>query len=354
MRPTLIRTTLFLGLPVLLAASLLGCVKREETISIAPDGGVTIRVEHNADSLAELHEGDAVPSEEAGWRVKEWKATRKDDATGKTEERYGLHAEKSFPPGAALDGSFARPGDEDAGLYLAFPTRLTIEQRPTGTYYHFYRAYPKRRSWARLNAMSKECLEGVDEHIGEKGVDAYTPDDWSFVLKRLIPLEVAKMTTFARSALRDTAPEAPQDAWLRVRTVLQAMEKELDYDLLADVLTRADGNDELVRVIEAEAEALEAEAMDQMTSALEEVVGHDARLTAEFAERYQWHKRYHGISEDLNDETFEIAVEMPGEITAANTDKLEANRATWEFDGEDLRDHGFEEFELIVTSRVTE
>ena len=89
MRPTLIRTTLCLGLPVLVIVSLLGCVKREETISITPDGGVTIRVEHNADSLAELHEGDAVPSEEAGWKVKEWKATRKDDATGKTDARYG-------------------------------------------------------------------------------------------------------------------------------------------------------------------------------------------------------------------------------------------------------------------------
>ena len=354
MRPTLIRTTLCLGLPVLVIVSLLGCVKREETIKVARDGGVTIRVEyHDADSLAELHEGDAAPSEEGGWTVREWSAPTGND-NGKPVEEYGLAAEKSFPPGTPLAGSFARPGDEDAGLYLAFPTGLTIERRPDGIYYHFYRAYPKRPNWARLDAKSKESCEGIDEHVGERDVDEWTADDWLFVLKRLIPLEAAKMATFARSALRDAAPEAPQDAWLRVRAALRAMEKEMDYNRLVDALTSAEDDEEQVRVIEAEAETVEAEAMDRMTSALEEVVGRDTRLTEEFAERYEWHKRYQEISEDLSDEGFEITIEMPGEIVAANADKLEGNRATWEFDGEDLRDHGLDEFELMVTSRVNE
>ena len=177
-------------------------------------------------------------------------------------------------------------------------------------------------------------------------------DHWSYAVERLVRIEVAKMTAFARSALRDADPDAPQDAWLRIRAALQTMEKDTDCARLAHMLTGARDDEEQSQALIAEAQAIEAEAMNRMTSALAEVLGDNRRLAVEFADAYQWHKRYHEISEDLADEAFEIIVQMPGEIVAANTDKLDGNQATWEFSGEDLRDRNFDDLDLMVTSHV--
>ncbi len=326
-----------------LAASLLGCMKRKETIKVAPDGSVTMRLQYEADSLEELEEGDAIPSAEAGWKVKRDVKIEEDG-----DEEHEFTAEKVFPPGAGLPCHYADPGDPDADLCLQFPTRLTIEQRSDGTYYHFYRVYPTRRNWARLNRIAEKKLEGPDEQLGDK--EKWTQDDWLVALEALVKFELVKMTTFARSAFLEAFPDGAQDGWLNVRTALHGVTEELDGDRVAALLAESD-DEACERELEAEAEAFEASAMARMTSALAGS-GYEPRRIAEYENRYQWHKRHYEISEDLGDESFKIKVQMPGEIVAANADSIDENQAKWEFKAEDIRDSGLRGLELMVTSRV--
>ena len=180
------RTTLCVALGTMVAVALTGCVKRKETIKVADDGGVTARIEFEADALAELTEGDALPSPQAGWSV-----DRKTQVDDDGDETHIFLAEKAFPPGTELPACYADPDDPDAGLYLRFPTTLTIEERSDGTYYHFHRSYPVRRNWAHLEAISVELLEEIDECLPDPDEDKWNVDQWSYAVERLVRIEVA-------------------------------------------------------------------------------------------------------------------------------------------------------------------
>ncbi|MFH0983585.1 MAG: hypothetical protein V2A79_18880 [Planctomycetota bacterium] len=348
MKPTFIRMSLLLVLPALLAAGLLGCMKRKETITVARDGGVTMRVECETDAGDEFTNGDAMPSEEDGWTVKQWTVTERNDATGEIKEHYQLAAEKTFPPRARLADRFAPAKDNHAELYLQFPTTLKMEERPDGTYHHFRRVYPVRREWGRLEAVRKEIFKPVDERVHDKKVEEMTQEDRLLVLKALVRYEAAKMTTFARSAFLEVSPDAPQDGWLKVYAALQTVERESDYDRLASLLASPEEEDR-TQALEAEAAAFESRTMGRMSAALADACGYSERQVARFTERYHYHKQYQEISEDLGDESFEITVEMPGEIVGTNADEVEGNQARWKFDAQVLRDR---DFDSMVTSRV--
>jgi hypothetical protein len=342
------RTTLWLVLASVVVTGLTGCMKRRETITVAPDGGVTVQVKYETDSRDEFTNGDAMPSAEEGWNLQQWTATERNDNTGETKEHYQLEAEKSFAPGARLPDSFASHNAADADLYLQFPTTLQMEKRPDGTYYHFCRIYPVRSEWGRLEAIQKQIFEASADGLDKKKAEELTAADRLNLVKASVLFEVVKMTSFAREAFLETSPQAPQDHWLKLYTALHELAGAVDYTRLADLLATPD-NDQRTAAIEAEGKTYEAQAMDRMTATLASACGYSPAQVAEFMDHYQCHKRYHEISEDLGDEHFEITVEMPGEIVAANADKQDGHSAAWEFDGKVLRDRSQE---LMVTSRV--
>lgn len=375
------RTTWFLILPALFAACVLGCVKRKETITVAKDGSVTVDLEYIADSREELHKS-AIPSEDDGWNVLEFtgsartKTTVEYNADGlrgdesfpiaekgekgpqkkvveekKSGDKHVLTAKKTFPPSAPLPGSFARQSDDDADPHLRFPTTLTLEDRPDGTYYHFRRTYPVRRYWAHLNARRENILKPITNRFDGKPVEERSRADRVEMVKGLTLFETFKMIAFAQAAFRDVWPEMPQDKWLTLRAALWDMMADLDYDHVASLFEREEG-EERNRAFETEAKAFETKAMERMTSTLAETCGFGKRPIADFVDRYRWYERYHKISEDLDDDSFEITVKMPGEIVAANAHHLDGNEAKWEFDGKAIRNSEPDGVELMVTSRV--
>ncbi|MCK4659641.1 MAG: hypothetical protein KAV82_08995 [Phycisphaerae bacterium] len=343
MKSTLNRTNLFLVLPALSAFILLGCVKRKETIKVAPDGGVSIRLEYEADSAGELDEGDSTPSTTDRWSV-----TRQVKIDDKSKENHVLTAEKAFPAGTVLPDCYAAASHPEAELSLRFPTRLRIEQRPDGQYYHFYRVYPVRRAWAYLETIREELFKPLTERSDGKPFDEWSYQSRVEMIRTLAGFEILKMTVFARSAFLEVSPQMPQDGWLKVRAALRGLEDEPDYDRIVSLLGTEE-DEERNRAFEKEAQAFEAKGMDRMISALITTCGYTGQQAAEFKDCYLRHKRYHEISEDLNDDSFEITVEMPGEIVAANGVKIEGNRVVWEFDAKELR---YQDLELMATSRV--
>jgi len=71
--------------------------------------------------------------------------------------------------------------------------------------------------------------------------------------------------------------------------------------------------------------------------------------TGAFRRRFEFHKKAFEITEDLGDDRFEVAVQMPGTIISHNADRQAGDSVVWTFPGKMLYDR---KVELMVTSRV--
>ncbi|UCD75446.1 MAG: hypothetical protein JSV91_00720 [Phycisphaerales bacterium] len=320
---------------------LLGCVKREETITIEPDGSVFMQVRYEADSDEEIHLGDAPPAITGGWLVSE-SVTHDQDG----DDVYVLEAQAGFSPKDDLPSSFEAPRAVNRGTSLNFPTTVTIEERSDGTYYHFHRHYTAR-PWAHLDA-SRELLK--EQAGGFEGLDFATMTDGQRegLISVLARSEALKYQVFARAAFRDALPDGPQDAWLKAATAITATTEALDYSAILSVMVDENGEiDE--EALEREGKAFEESIIQAMRQALLDHGEVSSSSVNEFIYRFNWHKRYHEITEDLADEGIALTVVMPGEIVAHNAKSVAGNKAMFEIAGEDMRD---KEIELMVTSRL--
>ncbi len=326
--------------------SSLGCVERKERISVRLEGTVLIEVSFSTESFNELYsdDGDAVPSLAGGWLVEE--AVEVDDGG---EKEYHLRAEAIFPPEIDLPSNFASPGDSTPDVYLQFPTTVTIEDRDDGTYYHFRRVY-QRRAWADLATRRRLLLDEPLKEMEGRDLQDMSPQEQIKVLRAFVDFEAAKIMTFARNAYLEITPDGPQDDWLFVYEDLMRFKNEVDYGSLLSILAIPD-REKRDKALQEEAERWEQSATDRLQAAIRTYGRYGGSQLKSFLQRYDWHKRYHEISEDLGDDSFEITVVMPGEIVASNADSTRARQATWKFDGTQIRDR---DVELMVTSRLVQ
>ena len=68
-----------------------------------------------------------------------------------------------------------------------------------------------------------------------------------------------------------------------------------------------------------------------------------------FFDGYALEKKRREVTEDLQDEKFEIRIQMPGQIVAHDGDEVEGSTVTWKFDGKAMNDRPQT---VRVTSRV--
>jgi len=326
---------------VLASLSAAGCIERRETITIDADGGAMVHVEFETLSFSELYEGDAIPSVEAGWIVVE---TVEKDAQDR--EVFRLKADARFAPGVEMPSSYASPRDTEPDLWLQFPTEITVEERRTGTYYHFRRRYVARPwayvQWARAS-FEKEVEElGIDE-------PSDLPEAEREQLVRLFTtFQATKVRVFARAAFLEAMPDVPQDAWLLVHAALMRVAENADPARFA-VLFGDDADGQRGQVLAAEEEAFETAALAAMEHVLRGRPDVDEGDVNLFVRRYRWHHRFDALTDELGDDRFTIEVTMPGEIVAHNADEARNGTVIWKFSGEQLRDR---ELELMVTSRL--
>lgn len=323
-----------------------GCVERKERITIRPEGTVLIEASFSTESFNELYgdDGDAVPSLAGGWLVED--SIEVDD---KGKNHYRLKAEAIFPPEVNLPQNYAPLGDTAPDVYLQFPTTLIIEDRDDGTYYHFHRTYV-RRSWADLATRRRLLLDEPLKEMEGRKLEDMSPQEQTKVLRAFIDFEAAKIMTFARSAYLEVTPDAPQDHWLYIYEDLMRFKNEVDYNRLLNLMAIPD-QEERDTLLAQEAQRWENAAADRLQQAIRTYGRYGGSQLKRFLQRYEWHKRYHQISEDLGDDAFEITVAMPGEIVASNADSVSPRQATWKFDGAQIRDR---DIELMVTSRLVE
>ncbi|UCG32700.1 MAG: hypothetical protein JSU68_13665 [Phycisphaerales bacterium] len=336
------------GAAVLLCV-LAGCMRRKETITVARDGRVNISLEYDG-GQADVTEGDAMPSEASGWQVAVEESVSGTD-NGEPTKEMTITGAATFGPGEPLPFTFGDPDDPYFDAYLRFPTTLTVEERPDGTYYHFYRVYDGR-PWAQIEAwreMIKEFSEEQWKQLEAKEDSELTHSDWTLMIQMLATMEYVKIENFARWALQDMLAEQPPTCWAHVVSALRGVLEDLDMDHLAELMVASQADAEY-SALEAEADAFEARLMETVRLTLLDQCRFSRRDYDRFMERFEWHQKRYEITEDLGDDTFEIHVEMPGVIVATNADSHDENEANWEFDGKMLRDRVAE---LMVTSRVT-
>lgn len=330
------------GLAMTLAGLVLcGCLERKERITVEPDGTVLIEATFESNSFNEIQEGDAIPTLETGWAVVDSVHQDKDG-----QDVFRLQATAVFPPEVDLPDTFARAGAPEAGTALQFPTELIIEDRRDGTYYHFHRRYVGR-AWAALDFLRRHIVEEAVDEQGRK-FEQLGADEQARTIQAFVEFEMEKMLTFARKAFLEVSPEIAQDRWLAVDAAVRDLALGFDARGVIGLLAIQD-QAQREQSLADEARRWQQAADKRLDDALREHCGYGGERLIAFRGRLRWHQRYHEISEDLGDDSFEITVLMPGEIVGANTGATAINSASWSFRGEDLHDR---DIEIMVSSRV--
>lgn len=344
-----------MGLSLAAALLMTGCIERKEHIAVRPDGSVRIKVTHTSESWDEMYLGDAWPRVEEGWM-----ATNHSEINDEGKETFILDADAMIPSDAQLPSSYEISKDPFPGTSIRFPTELIIEERRDGTYYHFSRTYTAR-PWAYVDAIRKEIesrFEDDDEEANspqELAAELLAPvspqaerDKQAQFIKALAEYESVKWEHFIRLALADVVPEAPQDVFLNARQALFEATGGLDFEYLIDLMMQED-SEEKDAALEEEAQKFEQGARDGIDQSLRESNWLSGSQIREFFRRLDWHQEYLNITEELEDDAFEITIEMPGEIVADNATGGSGDAVNWSFTGAEFRDR---EYRIMVTSRV--
>lgn len=330
---------------VLFAAVLLipGCLERKETIRVDRDGSVQIRVEMEGDA-EDFASGDALPGKHTGWKTQE--ETEVDDEGKETKRRV---ATRRFSAGQPLPDSYADPDGPQYGIALMFPTTLEIEQRQDGTYYHFKRVY-EARAQARYEVyreLFEDIFKDLDELAGKDPAEL-TDEQRTRLVEMLRLLEALKRAEYVAAGAEALEGEWPQDYGLLLRQALMDHFQHADNADLVELLGQPD-TPERNEAINTFGDDLIAAGRDLLREELVElrVPPHQIEL---FFEAHDEEQARRAVTEDLEDETWEVRVEMPGEIVAHNGTDCDETGVTWGFPGKAVydRDHV-----LMVTSRVS-
>ncbi len=321
----------------LLLLGLCSCVKREETITVMPDGSSVITVQLTADSEEELNAA-APPTVADGWKVE--RSTRTDD---KRKTEYILAAKRLVSPNTPLPSQDA-PSAPQAALELNFPTSLRVEKRPDGTYYLFRRIFDSRdfAQWNHVEA--REANENLKPLIQKN--EPLTRSEREKVIRTQIEIAVDKKLEVARAAFLQVTPQAPVDQWVRVNEAIRAEAKKLDVNPLVDLLQakQSPQRDEEI------AEAVKAWDVDVLIEKSLAGHGYNEQQLAAYAEARKVMDRRNEITDRINGESFSVRLQLPGQLVGSNATKIENNGTLeWQMTGELMMDR---KLELVAASKV--
>jgi hypothetical protein len=349
-----------LALPAVLLAA--ACMENEETIDVAADGSVQVRVVARGDAK-DMADGYPVPLH-GPWRpdggeTARWLGTVGPDTGSDAAQKAiadGLWTDDpEFPKEAELAASahFDRVEDIPSGYappnapypdsYLQRDASLTIERRGERTVYVFERTIRARRhpGSAHFEAVWKDMTEAVGENELTKGEDLEPS-----TVKRLAWVGARDMRNYADAFAREAAaaPYLTEGAALSLADradVLAAVDKRLDAFGLEQRCEEA-----LLRVREADAdepspfEGLIDAYFDAIRQGLRDglrTVGADDAVANTVSDRFERSLTAFDATGDLADENFSVRVSLPGVLVDGNFDRQEDAHAVWNFSGRDMR-----------------
>lgn len=321
---------------VLFAALLAGCLEREETIVVAPDGALEVRHRFKGDPGEFGPGGDALPSG-APWTVTD-QDLKKDD--GKVE--HVREAKGRFASAGDLPRGFGPAGDTAP---LAFTTSLTGEKLGDGSVrWTFERRYPAR-AWAwRQRLFERHFPDELQKKLGTKGDGPADPAARREALTGLLAFERAKHQALLEQALAVLARPG-EDAAVAARRALRArttfgaaFDREWKVAELEQLLDAPAG----MKAFEAR---YDASVVAASLRAGAEAAAAEGGAGAEVAEALlrpalELARRTHQATEDLQDESFALRVTFPGKVVLSDAGTLEdgGRTAVWRWKGAELSD----------------
>jgi hypothetical protein len=328
------------GFPLLI---LPGCVRRGERIVIEPDGTAHLTVEFEGDP-DDVRSGDAMLEDPGLWEVKD-QLEVKDDG----DEELTRTAKITVPPGGEFPTHYAGHDAELADLALDMATWLEVEERPDGTYYHFKRVY-HRRDWARIDYFRHKELEDGLKKLDEKEAAELTDADRQDIANALLRFEAYKTIKLAEAAAESVGPPLAQDDWLAVHRGICGVFEAIDpREVMALLVLEGDEAD-------AQIAAAVQEVKENLEATIERILDErdrSGRLAVAFMDQYERERQRYAITEDLQDDVWEVVVELPGRVVGHNSfgaDEPEHEKAIqWEFEGDMLND---QDVILMATSVV--
>jgi len=339
--PAMMRRNRAIPFCVLLAGTALavaGCLERKEWLTVRRDGSVEYRIEYRGDP-SDFSGGDALPSRRGGWDVRDRMETEDDD---EEQVRTGV---RRIAPHEPLPDSFAEPGTPEYEAALRFPTTVRIERRRDGVYYHFRRAYEPRAlaQWAYYQQAMKERF-GLQEG---KSWEDMSDQERRKLLEALRWFEGYKHAEYVALAARALDDTWPQDYGLRLRRAVLDYFESADVQALLDLLSQSPSEERDERI---------ARFGDEFVAGAADVLRRELRAlrrpraeVERFFEAYDLAIARHDVTNDLQDETWEVRVTLPGTVVAHNGDDVEGSTVVWTFDAKRLTDR---ELVLMATSRV--
>jgi hypothetical protein len=332
----------YIAAPIGTLALLLGngCLERLETIKVNEDTSIELTTVLKGDE-ADLHDGDAVPMHGGVWNVSDMVKRTSDDKPDGIERRCELR----LPPGSAIPDTYAMD-EASREVSLRFPTSLAVEVRGDGMYYHFRREY-LAREFAAYN-ITKRLLEEDDglKALTAKKADELTTGERARLIDALCRMELDKHERYLAAGMR-AIHGAPQDIGLRIRSAVLAASESFDR-ARALTLLELPPSEERDKEIAALAQQFDAD----LRTAMERQLAAEPLLDREretYRTAYDAERRRHAVTEDLQDERWEVRLILPGKVIAHNADREEDGALVWVFEGSALRDMSKE---LMATSVV--
>jgi hypothetical protein len=327
----MLRRMLCAGAGLLLAGLQFGCLERKETIRVARDGAVSMHVELSGDP-GDFEAGDPLPEKNSAWRADE---TTEKDANGK-ESRI-RHADRHFAAGQELPDAYADERDERHETALHFPTTVTIDRRPDGVYYHLKRTYQARQN-ARYNIireLESQLFEEV-KSFGGKDPSELSVEDRTKIVEALRKAESAKQVEFVIAGTTAMEKHWPQHYGLLARSALLAQYEKTDAREIAELLGRPESEERDAR-INRFGERLLSQGREAVHDTLRKLDVPSREIDQFFAAVDKEEQR-RAVTEDIEDERWEVRVELPGDLIASNATRIEDGVVIWEFPGKAMFD----------------
>lgn len=305
--------------PVLAALTLMalsvGCVKRAEIIAVMPDGKVELVTFFNGDKDDVLGgsdparpAGDPPPSSAAGWVV-----NSKDGKDG-DKEKTTVAATMSLNAGAALPTTYADPNSAVASAATRFNTQIAIEERDNGTYYHFKRTYLRRR-WAPFEFHRKQILESDNiKKLMENDPKTMSPADRKVVVDAMVAVETEQQIELLDMAISSVGNGVPQLAQLAATQQIREFTSQAGLgEKIMETLMSSNGAQnapELEAKLHARIDAAVAKALTD--------AGTDHSIANATVEALQAARMEFQVSKDLEDDSWDVQVVLPGKVVAHN------------------------------------
>jgi hypothetical protein len=329
------------GLSCILLTALAGCVVREETIDVQPDGSAAVTVQYTADSDQELADL-ATPAATDGWKV----------ATSVREEKDGkkksiLTATRVVAAGQPLPIRDGPADNPDAALQLQFATSVQADKRSDGAYYLFHRSF-EPRSWAQWNHIEdREANDQLGKMLKAKN-NSLSAEEWAAVIRRQIDLQIGRKLDVVHAAFLKATPDAPVDQWLGVRNRVVAAGKSIDVAALVQLL-QSPQTPERDKAIVQTAQDADARIDVAIGTALT-AQGYNAQQLAAFENARRTINRSNQITGQIENETFVVRLHLPGQVIGSNaTTQKEDGTLEWRISGKQLMDR---QVELMAASKA--